>query len=234
MGDFAIVRAVSGAEPTTRFFWIRHGRVADAWQGRIYGDLDVPLSEAGKEEARRAAGRLEAEPLDLVVSSGLTRAEFGAALLRAPRGLSRRDEPELREIGRGLLRGKFVTELQALEAAAWRDWLEQPGARRLPGGESLEDLAARVLPRVHDLAAEHQGGRIAVVSHSWVLRVVVCETLALPLDVAPRLAIPTGGMVVVDWPTGPARERPTLAGFALDAPPAPGTTWFRGPRPPPG
>ena len=232
MGDYR--PAVSGAEPTTRFLWIRHGRVADEWHGRLYGDLDVPLSEAGREEARRVAERLAGERLDLVVSSGLQRTEQLAALLRAPRGLPRRDEPDLREIDRGDWRGQRPEDLGPDQAAAWEAWLARPAELRPPGGESLADLAARVLPRARALAQELPGGSVAVVAHAWVVRVVVCATLAIPLDHAPRLAVPTGGLVVVDWPSLPgSHQRPTLTGFALAAPPETGSAWFRGPPRPP-
>ena len=45
----------------TRLFLVRHGAVERAWRGRIYGDLDVPLSAAGEAQARRIAAILRPE-----------------------------------------------------------------------------------------------------------------------------------------------------------------------------
>ncbi|NOT31084.1 MAG: bifunctional RNase H/acid phosphatase, partial [Planctomycetes bacterium] len=57
----------------TRLYLVRHGEVDAAWHGRIYGALDVPLSERGRSEAARAARTLAEVELAAVVSSGLAR-----------------------------------------------------------------------------------------------------------------------------------------------------------------
>ena len=62
---------------------MRHGEVDAAWHGRIYGALDIPLSEQGKREAERVAHALAGTPLAAVVSSGLARTEHLASGLRA-------------------------------------------------------------------------------------------------------------------------------------------------------
>lgn len=220
----------------TRFFLIRHGEVDRAWQGRIYGCLDVPLSPRGEAEARRTVACLADELLGAVVSSGLARAEQAAALLRGTRGLERRDDPDLREIDRGEWAGVSIEELEREQPGAWASWHSAPGSTRPPAGESLADLAARVTPRLDHWAQTFAGERVAIVTHSWVIRVAVCGALALPVDLAVRLDLDTGALVVLDWPAagtlavGEGTVRPTLAGFAMDRPPAGGLVWFRGPH----
>jgi broad specificity phosphatase PhoE len=217
----------------TRFHLVRHGRVAPEWHDRIYGDLDVPLSDVGEAELRSVADALADAPLDAVLSSGLARAEFGAALLRAPRGLPRRDEPELREISRGAWRGLTFDELEERSPGAMAAWRRDPRSRP-PDGESLHDLAARVLPCLTRLAAELAGAEVAVVTHSWVARVLVAEALGLGPGGAHRLDLPTGRMATLDWPSERGAVRPTLTGFASEHPPPRGVRWHRGPsaRPP--
>jgi len=186
-----------GGEPC-RLHLVRHGAVAAPWSTRIYGDLDVPLSAAGRDEARRAAERLEDLPLDAVLSSGLARAEFGAELVRAGRGLTRRDEPDLREIGRGEWKGLDLDGLTPEVARGWAAWHARPDVLRPEGGESLDDLARRVLPCIDRLAAEFSGGAVAIVSHAWVIRTIACEALLLARRRAPMLEVGTGSLVVVD------------------------------------
>lgn len=215
----------------TRLFLVRHGEVAHEWHERVYGDHDVPLSPRGEDEARVAARLLEGEDFAAVVSSGLTRAEYGAAVLRRGRDLQRRDEPELREVARGEWVG---LRFDQVPRHAWEEWSRHPGSHRPPGGESLSDLACRVLPRLDALAREFAGERVAAVVHCWVIRVAVCEALGIPLDRAPRLAVGTGGISVLDWTAGdedaPARGRAVvLAGFGVDRPPPRSSGWYRGP-----
>ena len=221
---------MSAGDAPTRVHLIRHGLVAASWRKRIYGDLDVPLSPEGEAEADRAAARLRHVSLAAVVSSGLARAEFGAALIRAGRGLERRDEPDLRELHRGDWTGVGFAELEQREPGAFGHWHGDPEVRRPPGGESLGDLAARVLPALESICAEHAGAEVAIVTHSWVARLVAAASLGLPPAACTRLRLPTGGAVVVDWPVGERALRPTLVGFHLDRPPDRAAAWFRGPH----
>ena len=213
---------------TTRLFLFRHGEVDAAWRGRIYGDLDVPLSEKGEQESREAAARLEGVRLDAVVSSGLARAEFLANLLREDRGLGRRDEERLREIDRGEWRGLRPTELDDEEGNAWERWHSAPVDTSPPGGESLGDLAKRVREACRELVQEYPGGHVAIAAHSWVVRSLASEAAGIPLERVPRMVLPTGSLVVVD--ASPQGLRPTLSGFGLDRVPLSKRGWFRGPK----
>ena len=208
----------------TRVWLARHGEVADSWGRRIYGSLDVPLSARGREEARKVATRLAGERLAVVVSSGLERAEFGAQLLREGRGLGRIDDAGLREIDRGCWAGLQVDEVERLYPGAWAGWHESPADSRPDGGESLDDLARRVLPRMQMWAADYRGEHIAIVAHGWVIRVVVCAALGLDLNSAPRLDIRTGDLAAIDWPADwSTAVAPQLSGFAVDRLPSPRT-----------
>lgn len=195
----------------TRIFLLRHGEVAEDWRGRIYGCLDVPLSTRGEGEARASALCLSSERLGRVISSGLGRTEHTAALLREGRGLQRTDDRDLREIERGAWAGLSLADLERAEPGAWESWHRAPVDQRPPGGESLGDLRARVLPRLSFWAHFHSGERIAVVTHGWVMRVVACTALGWTLEQAPAIDVRTGSTFVIDWPVHP-EEPPTWIG----------------------
>ena len=220
---------------SARLFLLRHGEVEDRWRGTIYGNLDVALSPRGEEEARAAAERIPIEPAlrpSIVVSSDLERARFGADRIAERVGVQRLEDPDLAEIDRGDWAGKSVGEIDARFPGARQAWYRAPRSTRPPGGESLEDLARRVLPALDRWAERASGGSVAIVAHLWVLRTAACGALGLDLDRAGRLDIPTGELLVLDWPVhvranpGP---RPTLAGFAVENAPR-GRGWFRGPH----
>jgi broad specificity phosphatase PhoE len=198
----------------TRVFLVRHGEVAEHWRGRIYGALDVPLSDDGRREAERAARTLAGVHLAAVVSSGLARTEYLAAALRHGRRLERRDDSALRELERGAWAGLSLAELEARSPGALAAWFEAASHARPPGGESLGDLAARVGPRVAHWVHDHAGSALALVTHGWVIRVLVCRALRAPLELAPRLDVRTGDVSVLTW-SDPAGE-PELEAFALD------------------
>ena len=196
---------------TSELILVRHGRVDPAWHGRIYGCLDVPLSDDGRAEAHRAAAYLARERLDAVVHSGLSRTRFGAACIAAGRPLEPRGEADLREIDRGAWARRTFEQLEADEPGAFAAWRAEPWTRRPPGGESMGDLSDRVLPVLDDLAREHGGGVVAVVAHSHVLRCALAR--ALGRDDAMEQHVPTGPVLRFTWkPRGIAdlREQQTF------------------------
>lgn len=210
-----------GAPSFTRVWFVRHGRVDASYHGRLYGTLDVPLSDEGREQARTAAAVLDGERLDGVLSSGYQRAEFGARLLREPRGLARRDQPAFREIDRGAWAGLTFAELEAADPGALAAWWESPSERRPPEGENLRDVADRVLPALDAVLQEHAGGAVAIVAHSWVIRIAAADALGLPPEGALALDLHTAGICAIDYAVGDASP-PLVAGWALDAPPPTG------------
>src|SRR5262245_38329927 len=121
----------------TRIFLMRHGEIDAGWHGKIYGSLDVPLSERGRRETQAAVASLRGARLAAVASSGLGRTEYAASALRAGRGLPRRDDSALRELDRGEWAGLSLAELEARSPGSWRAWMQAPARTRPPGGESL-------------------------------------------------------------------------------------------------
>ena len=73
---------------------------------------------------------------------------------------------------------------------------------RPPGGESFADLAARVLPCWREIAAAHADGVVALAGHAGVNRVILCETLGMPLENLFRLAQRPGCLNIIEWRGG--------------------------------
>lgn len=228
--------------PLTRLHLVRHGRVDARWSGRLYGDLDVELSDEGRAQARRAAQRLAERPLDRVVSSDLARARYGAECIAEGRELEVSSDPALREISRGEWAGRQIEELRRERPGALEAWFEDPEAARPPGGESIADLRARVLPALAGLVAAHPGGEVAVVAHGWVIRATLGWVLGLPSTALTKLHVPPASIATIDWLpragvepgageplVGSHPGSPNLVGIQVDrtAPDARG--WYRAP-----
>ena len=170
---------------TTRLLLIRHGETAWNAEHRIQGRLDVPLSTTGVWQSGRLAERLAGEEIDAIVSSDLARAWMTGQPLADARGLSMVPEPRRRERVFGIFEGKTLDDIAAEhpeEFAAWRardvDW-------RIPGGESGVEFIDRVLEAMREIAEEHAGRTVAVVTHGGVLDVVDRNARTLAWD-APR------------------------------------------------
>lgn len=166
-------------------WWIRHGETDWNLALRIQGSSDVELNETGLAQARALAPRLKKVAFDAVYASDLSRAHRTATL--ASSGEEIRADPRLRELSYGMLEGARWADMNDEQAAAARHWREDPHRRRLPGGgESFEDLAARVAAFLADLPAE---GRFAAFSHGGTIRSALYTILGHPNGSAWRLAI---------------------------------------------
>jgi broad specificity phosphatase PhoE len=163
------------------FLLIRHAAHIHL-NGTLTGRLDgVPLSEAGRTQARDLAERLGGEAIDHVVTSPRERARDTAAAIAR---VARAEEPEIDaafdEIDFGDWTGRRFAELDA--DAAWDRWNAARSTGTPPNGEAATAAQGRALAGLRRLAAKHEGGIVAVVTHCDVIRSVVCAVLGLSLD----------------------------------------------------
>jgi broad specificity phosphatase PhoE len=163
----------------------RHGQSDWNQEKRWQGHADRPLTERGREQAQALADRLAHIVLDAVYSSDLQRARDTAAVVAESQGLELRQLPDLREVDVGSWSG--LTRAEAEERfpegfARWRDGY--PGWK---DGETYEAMTERVLRAVDEIAAEHAGGRVLVVSHGGPIRAMHAAALGLDVHAYRRL-----------------------------------------------
>jgi broad specificity phosphatase PhoE len=80
----------------TRLILIRHGATDWNVEGRYQGQVDIPLNELGREQARQIVHSLNGADLAAIYSSDLARARDTAEALAHAAGLEVRDDPRLR------------------------------------------------------------------------------------------------------------------------------------------
>ena len=166
----------------TRIIAVRHGETTWNVDGRIQGQLDIPLNDKGRWQAERLARALAAsERAAAIYSSDLLRAWDTARAVANSMRLQQMDAPGLRERGFGSYEGKTFPDLEAnhpQETARWRrrdpDWAP-------PGGESLEAFRKRVLDATDELARRHIGEQIILVAHGGVLDVMYRRAIGAEL-----------------------------------------------------
>lgn len=176
---------------------VRHGQTDWNAEGRWQGQADPPLNEHGKEQARETARHqrelgLAAQYSAALYSSDLRRALETAHIIGAETGLAVISDARLREINLGQWQGMLSTQIQAQYPNEFKQWHTSPLSMRAPGGESIPELAARVLQAVNEMMARHPGQRVGVVSHELPIAVILCRSAGLGLDHLRDLIPPTG------------------------------------------
>lgn len=144
----------------TQLSLVRHGQTDWNLVKRIQGGTDIPLNRTGRAEAAEAGLRLRDRDWHAIVSSPLSRAEETARIIAGELGLGRpRTVPALTERQHG--------EIEGLTFVERRDRF--PDGVPVPGLESRQDVLDRVLPALGEIAAEHGGKSVLVVSHGGVI-----------------------------------------------------------------
>jgi probable phosphoglycerate mutase len=192
--------------------WIaRHGETTWSRTGQHTGRTDVPLTEAGRREARALGRALRGREFALVLSSPLSRAWETCRLAGFAARAERCDD--LLEWDYGAVEGRTTRELQA-EQPGWTIW---DGA--VPRGESIEDVAARARRVIARSATA--GGDVLLFAHGHVLRILTACWLGLAPRDGRLFALATASLGVLGEESGSRVLRAwNLAGLAArEAPP---------------
>ncbi len=178
---------------------VRHGESDWNKKNLFTGWRDVDLSEGGVKEAREAGRKLKAQGLkfDVAYTSALIRAQRTLDLMLEELGqtgiqvykdqaLNERDYGDLAGLNKDDARKKWGPE----QVHIWRRSYDVAP----PGGESLRDTAARVLPYYIQeiLPAVLRGERVLVSAHGNSLRALVMVLDKLSPDGIVKREIATG------------------------------------------
>jgi len=178
---------------------VRHGQSDWNLKNLFTGWKDPDLTDKGVAEAKSAGQRLKALDLhfDMAFTSDLTRAQHTCALLLNEMGqsqipvtrdqaLNERDYGDLSGLNKDDARARWGKE----QVHLWRRSYDVPP----PGGESLKDTVARVLPYYcqHILPQVLNGKHVLVAAHGNSLRALVMVLDRLSPDTIPSMELETG------------------------------------------
>ncbi|MEM5947891.1 histidine phosphatase family protein [Spirochaetia bacterium 38H-sp] len=161
----------------TRVFFIRH---ADC-DINVYAGArsNPPLSEVGKKQVEALSFWAKNADIDKVYSSPLVRAMDTAKGIAMAKGLEVNPIDALKELDFGEWEGLSASDIPAEERERW---YHEPLTTAPPGGETLTELAKRVLSAYRDITDSNVGKNIAIVAHGGPLRTIICSILGLHLS----------------------------------------------------
>jgi broad specificity phosphatase PhoE len=154
---------------------IRHGQSTANESGVWQGQMEFPLSEEGRSQARRVGRVLAGERFDGLYSSPLGRAFETAEIIVQETNFPGEVVPieDLAERHGGLLEGTTHTEREARSPELAKTFLSVPEEERwrLVGAETDEQILRRFERAISDIRARHApGARIVVISHGGIMR----------------------------------------------------------------
>jgi probable phosphoglycerate mutase len=175
-------------DPRPQAWLVRHGETEWSKSGQHTGRTDVPLTDAGRAQARRLGRKLGLRTFALVLSSPMSRA-LDTARLAAFGDVE--VDPDLHEWDYGEYEGRTTVEIRRT-VPGWTVWTHP-----IPGGETADEVAARVDRVIARVRAAP--GDAVLFAHGHVLRVLTARWLGLPPTDGRLFALGTATASVLGW-----------------------------------
>lgn len=189
------------------WYFLRHGETEYNRKGLFQGQIDIPLSEVGREQAKAAQEELLGKSLrfDKIFSSPLTRAIETAELLTGEKRETFFLDERLKEICFGQYEG---TDFRDPDSPIHR-FNDDPASYVPTGGaESFEEVLTRTDSFLNDLKKE--SGRILISTHGGVIRSFLRTLADFSLDRFWKVHIGNCDLFHFSYENGAIIERPMV------------------------
>jgi ribonuclease H / adenosylcobalamin/alpha-ribazole phosphatase len=200
------------AQPLTVVL-VRHGEtpmtVSRAYSGSSV--VGPSLTERGRRQAARAADLVEriaddawgdVPPATQVLASPMVRTQQTAAVIAERLGLPVHTEPLVAECDFGEWEGLVAAEIEARWPGDLERW-HVDASFRAPGGESIEDVGARMHAALETLRSGGVGRTVVVVTHSVSVRSAVGVAIGANSSSWARIRVaPASVSIVRLWADG--------------------------------
>lgn len=164
----------------TRFILIRHGKTNWSREKKYQGRSDIALSPEGKKNVRALAQIIKNLDIDVLYTSSLKRARQSGDIISAKLGFKARVDSKLNELNFGQWEGKTAQQLISEKNKRFASWAR--GKWQTPdGGESIHSLRRRVRQFLKQCLRKHKDQNIGIVTHGGPIRMIIVESLRLPL-----------------------------------------------------
>ena len=183
---------------------MRHGQSTANAAGIWQGQLDFPLSEQGRDQARRTGGLLAGFPFEALYASPLSRAHETARIISRESGFGGEvsAHPGLMERAGGLLEGTTREERETRDPDLVKKLESLPEEERwsVVGAETDEEVLDRFNGAISEVFGRHpSAGRVVVVSHGGSIRALLKNLFGDVLSGAQRT--PNASVTRVSWGT---------------------------------
>ena len=149
----------------TILYSARHGETEFNVKFCLCGQLDIPLTQKGMEQAHILAQSVKNTGIEIIYCSDLTRALTTAQIVGRELGIEPIPDARLRETDFGAMecRRRDDPEYNHHKCAF---------AERFPGGESILQSAHRVYGFLDEILDRHKGKTLLLVSHGWTNKMI--------------------------------------------------------------
>lgn len=179
---------------TTRLLLVRHGQTHTSLDDAFCGVTEVSLTPIGRSQAQYLSERLRREHVDALYSSPQQRALETSMPIGLALEMEVRTRNELREMDFGAWENRLRADLAREFPRELEEWERGSWMAHPPGGETQQDVVARVVPCIVDILTTHAGQTVVVVSHKSVLRLLLGHLLGMTPPDSRHLRLDPGSL----------------------------------------
>ena len=160
-----------------RLLLVRHGQISANVERVWHGSTDSALTERGHAEAESVARLLVSDRFapEALYSSPLERTRKTAAAIARATGLDVVPDAGLAEYSIGELEGESYAKL--FQEHRFFDRIREDPDFAPPGGESPNQVVARVVGAFERIASAHPGRQVVVVGHGAAMGLAIAHLL---------------------------------------------------------
>jgi len=190
------------SENYCRIYITRHGQTEFNVKEIMQGQIDSPLTEEGKAQAKEFAEKFKNIKFEAIFSSDLGRAQATAEIINIDRQLVINTSKLLRERSFGPYDGtpsqKFRDENKVLFEK--RQTLSEQEKRDFKFYESYESdsqIASRMITALREIAVTYLGKTVLVISHGAIIRALLVHLGYAQFDELGTRAIGNGAYIML-------------------------------------
>ncbi len=178
---------------------VRHGEVLSNLKKVYAGGSTESLTERGKQQAYKVAGRLSSMNIHTLYTSPVKRAVETAEIIGHVIGKNYTIIDEFKEMEMGPWEGMSEEEIARLYPHKWQVWQCKPAELRLDGRETLDQVLARALKGLERISGISRDNSAVIVTHVVIIRVLLLWSQGKSLNLYRSIHIPNGGLFQINY-----------------------------------
>ncbi len=191
----------------SRIFLIRHGETNWNKEGRFQGQIDIPLNNNGKDQAKKASKYLREINFNKAFSSSMNRPYETAQIILNKSDLKIKKIDELVEISHGLWEGKLENEIKKQWPELLKNWHQKPEQVVMPEGESIREVSERSVKAWREICLTQKNEDLTLlVAHDAVNKTLICNILEIDYSKIWMIKQGNGGITIIDIFNDPQKD----------------------------
>ena len=174
IGNISELKEKLGSKNT--YFAMRHGEAESNIKGIVNckPDAHFPLTSRGVTQVKAAVNKLKDKGIDLIIASPVMRTKETAQIVAGVLGIVEAEiiyDPRIAEVNAGSFDGSSIEEYRKYFTGTLEKFWKPA-----PGGETLEQMKARIGEALYDAESKYQGKKILFITHEygeWLMEGVV-------------------------------------------------------------